>query len=164
MKKVAIILVCLFYVFYPACEDEVICTEDIVSRVHAGLYVRDTAGQRDTVLSSLTFYAMLRTDSLLYDESPGIHEIVFPLPSITDGFTTYVFRTDSLADTIHIYHSPRQELVSFSCGFTTVHEIDGLSYGNNTIDTISIADPLVNLTDYENLKIYIRPAAADTVV
>jgi hypothetical protein len=146
-----------------ACRDEVICTDDVVARVNAGFYVRGAAAQRDTVLGNLTFYAVLRPDSLLYDSSSGIHRIRFPLPlDPGENTTAYFMCTGPMADTIRIHHSSRLELVSYSCGFTTVHEIEWLDYGNRIIDTIYISNPLVDLTDDENLKIYIRPASADT--
>jgi hypothetical protein len=105
----------------------------------------------------------MRPDSLLYDSTAGIHMMFFPLPSETDAFTSFVFRTDSLTDTIHIYHSPTQELVSYSCGFTTIHRIESLTYGSNAIDTIAISNPLVSFSENENLEIYVWPAAvADT--
>ena len=164
MKRIAIILVFLLIILHPACKDEVICTQDVVSRVDAGLYVRDHAAQRDTVLNGVTFYGVFRPDSLLYDSSQGIRRIKFPLPQGAGEYTGFVMRAGSLADTILIFHDSRQELVSFSCGFTTVHEIYGLGYGNHIIDTIEITNPFVDLSDEENLKIYIRPAVGDTAV
>jgi hypothetical protein len=99
---------------------------------------------------------------MLYNAFSGIHRIRFPLPQSPAEYAAFVMENGSLADTIRIHHSSRLELVSFSCGFTAVHDIEWLEYGNHIIDTISITCPLVDLTDDENLKIYIRPAVADT--
>ncbi len=49
---------------------------------------------------------------------------------------------------------------SFECGFVTHHNLNVLVYQNNIIDTIVVSDPLVNLIDVENIKIYISPAVA----
>ena len=163
LKKSGIVSVIFLLILCPACQDEVICTQDMISRVVAGFYVRDLAGERDTVLNDCTFYGVLRPDSLLYDGSSGISKIVFPLSQHEVEYTGFILKTDSLADTLRIYHSSRQELISFSCGFATVHIIEGLGYENSLIDTISISNSLVDLTDYENLKIYLRPAVADSV-
>ncbi len=148
-----------------ACENnEGKCTEDLVCRVNAGFYVRDSLGERDTVLSNLTFYGASRPDSLLYDGSSGISRIEFPLPGSPGEYTSFVFRVDTLTDTINIWHTPILVMVSYECGFTANHNIYWINYQKNAIDTISIPEPLVDLTDEENLKIYIRPAAADTAV
>jgi len=163
LQKSAIVPVISLLILLPACRDEVICTEDVVSRAGAGFYVRDGEEKRDTVLNNLTFYGVLRPDSLLYDSSGGIRQIVFPLSRGEGEYTGFVLMLGSLSDTLRIHHSSRLELVSFSCGFTVIHDIEGVSFGNTIIDTISISDPLVDLTDDENLEIYIRPAVVDSV-
>ncbi|MCK4750842.1 MAG: hypothetical protein KAT15_27480, partial [Bacteroidales bacterium] len=91
-------------------------------------------------------------------------DIVFPLPHSPETYTCFVFSTGAFSDTIFIYHTPRLVLVSYACGFTTNHTIYGVLHENNLIDTIAISDPLVDIENYENLKIYIKPAAADTAV
>ena len=55
-------------------------------------------------------------------------------------------------------------MVSYDCGFTINHKLFRVLYDKTLIDTIIILDPLVNLEDYENLKIYIEPAVADTAL
>jgi hypothetical protein len=162
LKRAAILTVTFIFILLPSCQDEVICTQDLVAKANAGFYVRDASGQRDTLVGSFIFYSVLRPDSMLYDASSGIHRIRFPLPQSPAEYTAFVMENGSLADTIIIHYSTRLELVSFSCGFAAVHDLERLEYGNRIIDTISIANPLVDLTDDENLKIYIRPAVADT--
>ena len=135
-----------------------------MSRVNAGFYVRDSIGERDTLLNFFTFFGVSRPDSLIYDSSSNIQKIEFPLPHELETFTGFVLSTGGPGDTILIFHTPRLVLVSYACGFTTNHDISMVSHGTNMIDTVSISDPLVDLEDYENLKIYIKSAAADTAV
>ncbi len=167
MNRISPLLVILLLISGNACENrETICTEELISRANAGFYVRDDAGERDTLLSKLTFYGASRPDSLLYDEASDRGSIEFPLPGDPEEYTSFVFRVDTLTDTIRIWHTPILVMVSYECGFTAHHNIYWLSYQKNAIDTIAIAEPLVDLTDEENLKIYIRPpvdtAVADT--
>ena len=126
----------------------------------AGFYVRDSTGERDTTLGSVTFFGALRPDSLLYDASSGIKNVVFPLSNSTESFTRFVFTVGTQTDTIKIWHQSRIQLISFSCGFTTVHELYSIGYGRKIIDTISISEPYVDLRDAENIKVYIRPVVA----
>jgi hypothetical protein len=162
LRRVPAFLAFLVAVLCPACEDEGICTDDVVSRVRAGFYVRAGSGERDTVLSSLSFFGVGRPDSLLHDGLPGIRRIDFPLPQQADGSTDFVFSTAAGTDTIRVFHDPRQVLLSFPCGFTTVHDILRVEFGGNVIDTIDITGPYVDTEIYENLRIYIWPAVSDT--
>jgi len=104
----------------------------------------------------------LRPDSLLYDGSSGEKEIIFPLSSSTENFTSFVFSVDTETDNIKIWYQSRLQLVSYACGFTTVHELYSIGYEQDIIDTIVISEPLVDLRDAENIKIFIRPFIADT--
>jgi len=161
LKRAPFILILLTIFIGPACEDEGVCTGDVITRVNAGFYVRDSIGERDTTLSSVTFFGVLRPDSLLYDSSSGKQEIIFPLNN-TEDFTSFVFSVDTKTDNIKIWHQSRLQLVSYACGFTTVHELYSIGYEQNIIDTIVISEPLVDLRDAENIKIFIRPFLADT--
>jgi len=162
LKRIPFILILLTIFIGPACEEEGTCTDDVISRIRAGFYVRDSIGERDTTLSSVTFYGVLRPDSLLYDGSSGKEEIVFPLSNSTENFTSFVFTVDTETDIIKIWHQSRLQLVSYACGFTTGHELHSIGYERDIIDTITISEPLVDLRDAENIKIYIRPFVADT--
>ena len=86
----------------------------------------------------------------------------FPLPNDEKVDVEFIFRVDSLTDIITVYKSSKLVMESYECGFISHHNLGGLGYENNIIDTIVISDPLVNLIDVENIKIYIKPASADT--
>ena len=159
MKNSLFICFFLCHLLLAGCDKgEGICTTDVVSRVHAGFYVRDSLGERDTLLKNFGFYGILRPDSLIYD-GVGVKKIVFPLPDVNQQPTLFAFAADTLWDTLKIFHDPMLFLVSFECGFTTHHTIHWVSHKNTIIDTIVISDPLVDLENYENLKIYIRPSS-----
>ena len=162
MKSQTIILILLFLLICISCSDEGICTDDITCRVNAGFYVRDSNGERDTVLNDLTLYGSLRPDSMIYNAAKGVQRIEFPLKNSTDSYSSFVFRVDTITDTINLYHKSKLVLVSFECGYTMTHDIFRTAHGNILIDTITIRDPLVDLWDEENLKIYIIPAVPDT--
>ena len=165
MKRIQYILLIVIIFLVSSCESgEGVCTTDVISRVNAGFYVRDSLGERDTLLNNFTFFGTLRPDSLLYDSANGVKKIIFPLPHSTESYTSFVFSADTLTDIIYIYHTPSQVLVSYACGFTVNHNIYWVSYDTLLIDTVAIRDPIVNLTDGENLKIYIKPAVADTAL
>ncbi|MFC2098357.1 DUF6452 family protein [Bacteroidota bacterium] len=164
MKRVPFLLLIAAIYLCHACNDEGACTEeDLVSRVNAGFYVRDSLEERDTTLNYVTFYGLLRPDSIIYDAALGIRRIKFPLPHEPNEQSIFIFQVDTEIDTIRIWHQPKLVLVSYACGFTTTHDIFWLSYGSNIIDTISVKNSIVNLTDEQNLRIYIKPfVVADT--
>ena len=156
----------LFIFLYHSCSDSDVCTDtDLISRVNAGFYVRDSIEERDTVLSNVTLYSLLRPDSLIYDAALSLGRLEFPLPHTTEENTSFVLQVDSLSDTIDIWHTPNSQLFSYACGFYTTHNIFWYSFDTTFIDTIFLPDPNINLNDAENLKIFIKPPApiADTI-
>jgi hypothetical protein len=126
--------------------------------------VRDGSGERDTLLNRLTFYAVSRPDSLIYDSARNVRTMEFPLPGESESSADFVFSVDSLSDHFEVFKESRLVLVSYACGFVYAHELMGMEYSNQVIDTIIIKYPFVEGTGDQNLKIYIRPSAVhDTV-
>ena len=162
MRRTPFILILLLIITGTACEEDGTCTDNVISRVKAGFYVRDSNGERDTTLGPVTFFGVLRPDSLLYNASSARQSIVFPLSDGSEEFTRFVFTAGTQTDTIKIWHQSRLQLVSYACGFTTVHELYWIGHERNIIDTVSISEPLVDLNDAENIKVYIRPVVADS--
>jgi hypothetical protein len=163
LRRIHFILLFLLVLPLHSCQEEGACTGVDVARIKAGFYVRSDGPDRDTFLNNVTFYSSLRPDSLIYDSAFNLPELLFPLPNDEKVDVDFNFRVDSLTDIITVYKSSILVMESFECGFVTHHNLRGLGYQNNIIDTIVISDPLVNLIDVENIKIYIKPAvAADT--
>jgi len=165
MRRIRYIIPALIVFLNSTCENgEGVCTVDVISRVNAGFYVRDSLEERDTLLNNFTFYGTLRPDSLLYDSADGVKKIVFPLPNSTEDYSIFEISVDTVEQSIYIYHTPSLVMISYACGFTTNHNIYWISYDKLLIDTIMIPDPVVNLENEENIKIYIKPAVADTAI
>lgn len=144
---------------FHSCNDEGICTGTEVARVTAGFYVRSGGVERDTILKNVTFYSILRPDSLIYDSAYNVHVIRFPLTNDVAPAVDFVFQVDSLTDLLTVIKSSRLVMESYACGFATHHDLLDLVYGNTIIDTIAISDPAINLSDEENIKIYIKPSS-----
>ena len=162
MKNARLLYILGMILALHACEDEGTCTTDLTARVNAGFYVRDGAAGRDTTLSLVTFYGLSRPDSLLYDAASGVKKLEFPLPPAPAEFTRFVLKVDTLCDTIKLWHLVEFKLVSYACGFSAFHNIYYQSHDDDIIDSIAITNPHVDLTDEENLRIYINPVVADT--
>ena len=105
MKFPFFLLVPVLLMALQSCRDDSVCTDDVVSRVNAGFYVRDAKGERDTLLYNLTLYAVERPDSLLYDTARAVHTIQFPLPDAGEIPAGFVLRVDSLDDSFQVYVS-----------------------------------------------------------
>ena len=161
MRHLHFILLIGIGILLQSCSDEGICTGVEVARVNAGFYVRSGDIDRDTVLNNVTFYAVIRPDSLIYDSALNVRGLVFPLSNDEVVAVDFVLKVDSLTDMVSVFKRSRLFMESYACGFTTHHELLDLDYQNNIIDTITISDPAINLFDDENIKIYIKPAVAD---
>jgi hypothetical protein len=162
LKNLALFLLLTFVCLCQSCSDEGPCTDDITCRVKAGFYVRDGDGERDTTVNGLTLYGLARPDSLIYDDAQGISNIEFPLPDKPESYSTYVFRIDSLVDTLFLLHHAHIVMVSFECGATVTHDVYYGFHGNAIFDTVAIIKQQINLSDEENLRIYLNPAVPDT--
>lgn len=162
MRRIHFILLLLLLILLHSCDDEGICTGIKVARVTAGFHVRSGGNERDTTLNNVTFYSIIKPDSLVYDSAINLKKMVFPLPNDEKVDAGFVFSVDSLSDQITVFKRTKLVMESYACGFITHHELLDLDYQNNIIDTIIISDPLIDLFDGENIKIYIKPGLADT--
>ena len=75
--------------------------------------------------------------------------------SYTHECDTVLFSYSSgLADTIYVQHSNIPFYQSMECGTVMYHNIRGVEYTRNLIDSIAVADKFVNFDENETLKVY----------
>ena len=139
-------------ILIPACENEVACSEDTVSRVNAGFYTLAGGKEANFTPGQLDLHGILRPDSvILYS---NVSKIEFPL-SMHDTVSFFVMTADTLTDTLEFRYANQIELISWECGFTNHFEIHSVIFSENFIDSIAIINPIADPSDEENLKIFI---------
>lgn len=134
-----------------SCESDAPCTDNVVSRVNAGLYtlvegeaVVFTAGQ-------LSIYGISHPDSVLQGSNVRIFN--FPLSMHAES-SRFILTADALTDTLELFYTTKLALISVQCGFTTNFDIQSVNFTQNFIDSISIVKSNADLTDEENLQIF----------
>ena len=134
-----------------SCESDSPCSENVVSRVNAGLYTLVEGEEVTLTVDTLTMYGISRHDSVLSGSNVSIFN--FPLSMHAES-SSFIMTADTLTDTLELFYTTRLVLISTQCGFTTNFDIQSLNFTENFIDSISIVKSNVDLTDEENLKIF----------
>ncbi len=93
------------------------------------------------------------TDSILYDNVKAIQLAKLPLKKF-ENLSEYIFRINSIADTIKIYHQNYTYLIDYTCGCVIYHTIDSILFSNNQIDSINLINASVTNAGEENIEIY----------
>ncbi len=158
------------------------CLENQSSILLAGFYSMDT--KNAIVLSSVAIGGVgAPDDSLLLSPNSSAARLYLPFRSdyssvayfisyyqqvsdtIEDNDTVWV-NTDTLLignDTLWIDYDSEPYFASEECGAMYRYTITSLEYTRNIVDSIGIADSLVNNLDIERLKLYFRTFPTDTV-
>ena len=97
-------------------------------------------------------YGIDRQDSVLQGSNVKIFD--FPL-SMHEASSSYIMTADTITDTLELFYTSKLAFISVECGFTKNFEIQSLSFTNNIIDSISIVKNNADLSDEENLKIFL---------
>ena len=151
MKAAKHLLPALIICAITACESDAPCSDNVVSRVNAGLYTLIEGEEVSLAVDQLSIHGISRPDSVL--QGSNISEFVFPL-SMQAESNSFIITADTLTDTLELFYTTKLAMISVQCGFTTNFEIQSLSFTKNFIDSISIVKSNVDLTDEENLKIF----------
>jgi hypothetical protein len=135
-----------------ACESEVPCSEDVVSRVNAGFYSMADGIEEKHAIGLFSMYGEQRPDSII--SGSNVTGIEFPL-SMHDTSTRFILTADNLTDTLELSYTTRLKLVSVQCGFTSLFDLRSVRYSGGFIDSVSIIKTTADPGDEQNLKIFL---------
>ena len=152
MKKFIYLLFIFLSFTINACENDNPCVDNVVSRINAGFYTLSNDNESAFTVSDFSMYGIDRQDSVLHGSNVRIFD--FPL-SMHEASSSYILTVNTLTDTLELFYTSKLAFVSVECGFTNNFEIQSLSITNNFIDSISIVKNNVDLSDEENLKIFL---------
>ncbi len=151
MKKQFIIFILLFTTFL-SCEKDDICIDAITPNLIFRFY-------NDTLHTELKAVAL---DSIWAINNYGLTDykdiskdsIAIPL-NLNEDFTTYIFESNSIKDTIKFTYVRSDIFVSRSCGYkTNFTDLQINSNTNNWIKSITINNPNVSDEKAAHITIY----------
>ena len=149
--KISLILFYIFTVII-SCENEGPCSDNVVSRVNAGFYTLTGDVENKVTLNQFSMYGTLNPDSVLH----GINVSKFEFPmSVHETSSLFIMTADTLTDTLEVLYSNKLVLVSRECGFTNNFMILSINFTENFIDSIAVVKENADLSNEENLKIFI---------
>jgi hypothetical protein len=156
MRKYIIIL-SAFAIFlgFAACDNDEQCHKENYVMVQIGFYksVIDTLGKQTNQSTTLTVTANgSEQDSLLYN-SVLTKYIDLPLNKFENVSSFDIILNDTL-ETFTVWHTNREEYLSFECGYITFFTIDSCQITKNYVDSVSIINNSVNTQDAENIRFY----------
>ena len=140
--------------FTSGCNLDRPCEETTKFPVKISFYYSQDQILNDTLLNNLTVFALARSDSLIAD-SDTLQSINLPL-SIFSDTTLFVFRLNSVTDTLSFYYDRQLMLLSKACGFVMFFTLNEVQVTHHFIDSLSITDRSLDANKNEHLQIIIH--------
>ena len=140
-----------------SCTTQDVCDDDNQSKLVARFKTIESDVVSDTIVSGVTIYGIRegKIDSLLYDSSTT-SGILLPLDPNHD-FTRFVLRVNEYSDTIRFIHSTEFYLLSYTCGFAALFNLDSILSSNLIIHDLEIINSVIDAEleqNEEHLWIY----------
>ena len=140
-----------------SCTTQDVCEDDNQSKLVARFKTIESDVVSDTIVSGVTIYGIRegKVDSLLYDSSTT-SEILLPLDPNHD-FTRFVLSVNEYSDTLRFIHSTEFYLLSYTCGFAALFNLDSIRYSNLIIHDLEIINSVIDAEleqNEEHLWIY----------
>jgi len=130
------------------------CNETTLFPVKTGFYKNKDQTLSDTLLSNLTVYAMARSDSLLADQDT-LTSISLPL-SIFSDTSLFIFRLETVTDTLSFFYDRQMMLISQECGFAMFFSLKEVLTTHHFIDSLALTDKSLDANKKEHLQIIVH--------
>ncbi|MCK5136932.1 MAG: hypothetical protein KAR19_14190 [Bacteroidales bacterium] len=147
----------LLLVLQVSCITQEICDDDSQSELVARFKTIESTITSDTIMSDVSIHGIRegQSDSLLYD-SVSTSIILLPLdPNLEQS--RFVLNMNKQNDTLVVTHRNEVYLISYTCGFATLFNLENIGYTSLMIKDIEIKDSIVDtelLQDEEHIWIY----------
>jgi len=133
-----------------SCTTQDVCDDDNQSKLVARFKTIESDTVSDTIVSGVTIYGIRegQTDSLLYDSS-ATSEILLPLDPNHD-FTRFVLSVNEHSDTLRFIHTTEFYLLSYTCGFAALFNLDSVRHSHLMIQDLEIINSVIDAELEEN--------------
>ena len=137
------------------------CLQPITVSMRIGTYqVNDSSLIiSDSLLPNPAFIAQTDSGNLVFFGAAATSSFALPLSSRTDS-ASYIIYPDTADNSKHdqltFYYDRTLQFISNSCGYTYFYNLKGVTTTHNFIDSVVIANPVVNnnASTPQHVKIY----------
>ena len=139
-----------------ACDNGYDCHLENTAYNRIGFYSSaDSVTGKYALPETLTVSIMINgTDSILVNHITDADGLQLPM-SYTNSCDTVIFSyNDAITDTLYVAHENILYYQSMECGTVMYHNINGIEYTRNLIDSVAVVNKFVNFDDNENIKVY----------
>ena len=141
-----------------SCETGYDCSINNIAYNHIGFYKTDTDGKESKykIQEALTVSLMVNgSDSIAINHIQDTDNLMLPM-SYTNNRDTVIFRTESgIYDTLFVDHENIPYYISMECGTVMYHNLTGIEYTGNIIDSAVIVNKYIKFDNNGNIKLYL---------
>jgi hypothetical protein len=144
------LLIYTSFLLLSSCATQDVCDGDNQSKLVAQFKTIESDVISDTIISGVTIYGIRegKTDSLLYDSS-STSSILLPLDPNHD-FTRFVLNVNDHSDTLRFLYRTEYYLISYTCGFAALFNLDSVRYSHMIINDMEIINSVIDAEQEEN--------------
>ncbi len=147
----------LFLVLLVSCIPREVCDEENESVLVVRFKTIESTIISDTIMSEVTIHGIRdgQSDSLLYNSEPA-SRVVLPLDPHHEQ-SRFVLKLYDHNDTLVVTHRNETYMISYTCGFATLFNLENADYYSLITNNIEIKDSIVDtelLQNEEHIWIY----------
>lgn len=133
-----------------SCNTQDVCNDDNQSHLVARFKSIESDIISDTIVSGVTIYGVRegKSDSLLYD-SITTSSVLLPLDPGHD-VTRFVLTVNEQSDTLRFIHRTEYYLISYTCGFAALFNLDSVRYSHMIIQDVEIINSVIDAEPEQN--------------
>jgi len=153
------LLIFLVVMLAISCNTQEICDDNSESKLVARFKFQEDELISDTIVTGFSLYGIRegKADSLLYDSSTT-SRIELPLDP-HHSFSRFVMSINELSDTLYIGHVTGYYLMSYTCGYAAIFNLDpdSIIHGSTLFHDVEIRNGVIDAMleqDEEHLWLY----------
>jgi len=148
-KYFAILIAVFLICSTSSCTKEKNCDQSLISAAKISMFRGDTAMSFDKV--SIVGW---NNDSILLDTVNNVHSFSLPLSPFQDS-CAFLLQIGPYVEILSFKYTHDLQFISEECGFASSFTITKFEPASTFIDSFDILDPVVNISETENIKIYL---------
>ena len=139
-----------FFILVTSCATQEFCDEESQSELVVRFKTLESTISSDTIMSEVTIHGIRegQSDSLLYDSISG-SRFLLPLDPNHEQ-SRFVLNMNENNDTLVVIHRNEVYMISYTCGFATLFNLENIDYYSQIIKNIDIFEPMVNAALEQN--------------
>lgn len=157
IRRITYLAIALLALVFASCDNGYDCNLNNIAYNRIGFYSinGDSISEGYNLQEELMVSLMVNgREAIATDDGQGVTGMQLPMSHINECDTVLFRYGGEFADTLYISHKNIQFYQSMECGTIMYHNINGIEYTRNLIDSVAVVNKFVNFDDNENIKVY----------